>query len=202
MSISPNIKIPCGSKIVIATHNSGKAKEIEELLKPFQIQIYSAKDLNLTEPEETGSTFHENAKIKALSAAKAANMTALADDSGFCIDALNGDPGLYSARWAGPSKDYPMAMRLIHDKLSNHQNWAAYFISVLCIALPNGKTQEFEGRIDGDFIWPPRGDHGHGYDPVFQPVSYDKTFAEMTDAEKNRISHRALAFQKFIKTCF
>lgn len=195
-------KIEHGSKLVVATHNAGKAQEIRSLLSPFQIQTCSAGDLNLAEPEETGSTFNENAKIKAMAATLKSGLPSLADDSGFCINALNGDPGIYSARWAGPNKDYSMAMRTMYDKLQAFEDHSCYFISVLCLAFPDGYSCEFEGRIQGDFIWPARGHHGHGYDPIFQPKGFSVTFAEMTEVEKNKISHRGLAFQQFIKNCF
>lgn len=190
------------SKLVIATHNPGKVKEFSSLLAPFHIKTLSAGDLNLPEPEETGASFHENAKIKALAAATASGITSVADDSGFCIRALNGDPGIYSARWAGPNKDYSHAMQTMYDKIKIQDNWAAWFVCVLCVAWPDGSTHEFEGKINGRFVWPARGNHGHGYDPIFQPDGSQKTFAEMTEAEKNKISHRALAFQQFIKHCF
>lgn len=195
-------KIDHGSKLVVATHNAGKAKEISSLLSPFQIQTYSAKELKLPEPEETGSSFYENAKIKAVAAALQSGLPSLADDSGFCINALNGDPGIYSSRWAGPNKDYAMAMQTMHDKLEEFQDRSCYFVSVLCLAFPDGFTCDFEGRINGQFIWPARGENGHGYDPIFQPDGFSVTFAEMTEAEKNKISHRGLAFQQFIKHCF
>lgn len=195
-------KIEHGSKLVVATHNAGKAQEIRSLLAPFQIQTYSAGDLNLPEPEETGSTFSENAKIKAMAATLKSGLPSLADDSGFCINALNGDPGIYSARWAGPNKDYPMAMRTMYEKLEKFENRSCYFISVLCLAFPDGYSCEFEGKIHGDFIWPARGHNGHGYDPIFQPRGSSLTFAEMTETQKNEISHRGLAFQQFIKNCF
>ncbi|CAI3931497.1 RdgB/HAM1 family non-canonical purine NTP pyrophosphatase [Commensalibacter papalotli (ex Botero et al. 2024)] len=195
-------KIEHGSKLVVATHNAGKAQEIRSLLAPFEIQTYSAGDLNLPEPGETGSSFYENAKIKALAATQKSGLPSLADDSGFCINALNGDPGIYSARWAGPNKDYSMAMRTMYEKLGKSKDRSCYFISVLCLAFHDGVTFEFEGKIDGEFIWPARGQNGHGYDPIFQPKGYSVTFAEMTEKEKNTISHRGLAFQQFIKNCF
>lgn len=195
-------KIIRDTELVLATHNPNKVKEIHQLLSNFSLRIHSAGELNLTEPEETGTTFHENARLKALQASYASNMIALADDSGFCLNGLNGDPGLYSARWAGPHKNYSMAMQKMHDKLQSIPDKSAYFICVLSLAYPNGKTYEFEGKVDGNFIWPPRGQYGHGYDPVFQPLNNPLTFAEMTDSKKNSISHRALAFQKFIQACF
>lgn len=202
MPPSPFPKITPHTNLVLATHNAGKAQEIRHLLSPYTLHIHSAAELQLPEPEETGSTFHENARLKALQASQAANMIALADDSGFCLNGLNGDPGLYSARWAGPDKNYTKAMQTMHDQLKTITDKTAYFICVLSLALPDGNTYEFEGRIDGHFVWPPRGKNGHGYDPVFQPLQHSLTFAEMTENEKNTISHRALAFKKFIQACF
>ncbi|CAI3948422.1 Inosine/xanthosine triphosphate pyrophosphatase [Commensalibacter communis] len=195
-------KLEHGSQLVVATHNSGKAQEISSLLAPFQIKTYSAGALNLPEPEENGSSFHENARIKALAATQGAKLPSLADDSGFCINALNGDPGIFSARWAGPNKDYAMAMRTMYDKLQPFSDHSCYFISVLCLAFPDGYHCEFEGRIEGNFVWPARGQNGHGYDPIFQPKGFSVTFAEMSEGEKNKVSHRGLAFQQFIKNCF
>ncbi|MDI2112054.1 RdgB/HAM1 family non-canonical purine NTP pyrophosphatase [Commensalibacter nepenthis] len=195
-------KLNHNSELVVATYNTGKAKEISSLLAPFKIKTYSARELNLPEPEENGSSFQENARIKALAAAQESKLPSLADDSGFCINALNGDPGIYSARWAGPKKDYVMAMRTMYEKLQFFSDRSCYFISVLCLAYPDGYTCEFEGKIEGEFIWPARGQNGHGYDPIFQPKEFSVTFAEMSEAEKNKISHRGLAFQQFIKNCF
>lgn len=202
MSLSMPPKIKPYTELVVATHNTGKLQEIRSLLEPYTVTVHSAAELNLPEPEETGTSFHENAQLKAIAAAKASGLMALADDSGFCLDGLNGAPGLYSARWAGPDKNYQKAMETMHEKLLPTHNFAAHFTCVLNLALPDGKDFEFEGKIEGEFVWPPRGHHGHGYDPVFQPKNFKTTFAEMTEAEKNKISHRALAFQKFIKACF
>ena len=183
--------------LIVATHNPGKLREFQTLLAPYVKRILSAGELGLVEPEETGVTFTENALLKAR-AAVASGHIALADDSGLCVNALNGDPGLYSARWAGPNKDFPMAMQKIHDALGNMQNRSAYFICVLALVCPDGRTECFEGRIDGDIVWPPRGDKGHGYDPVFRPKGDTRTFAEMPEDEKNTISHRGLAVRKLI----
>lgn len=188
--------------LVIATHNPGKAKEISELLGAYVPEFVTAGDLDLPEPEETGSTFVQNAEIKAIAAAKGSGKIALADDSGLTVTALNGDPGIYSARWAGPEKDFGAAMQKIHDQLGAHSDRSAAFICALTLAYPDGRTQTFEGRIEGDIVWPPRGDKGFGYDPFFVPKGYDVTFAEMEPAAKHEISHRADAFQKLVKAVF
>lgn len=191
-----------GDRLVIASHNKGKVSEIQDLLLPYGIECVSAHDLNLTEAEETGTTFVENAIIKAKSAASESGLYSLADDSGFAVRALNGDPGVYSARWAGPDRDFDMAMRLVHEKLEDHADKSASFICVLALCAPDGNVQTFEGRVDGQMVWPPRGDKGFGYDPVFIAHGHDKTFAEIDPAQKHAVSHRADAFQKFIAACF
>jgi XTP/dITP diphosphohydrolase len=185
-------------RLVIATHNKGKLAEFSNLLQTYFDNIISAGSLNLPEPEETGATFAENAILKAESAARLAGCAALADDSGVCITALNGDPGLFSARWAGPQKNFQYAMQQVHDKLDKATDRSAHFICVLALVLPSGEKALFEGRIDGAITWPPRGTYGHGYDPVFVPEGDTRTFAEITDDEKNCISHRALAVRKLI----
>ncbi|WP_010509170.1 RdgB/HAM1 family non-canonical purine NTP pyrophosphatase [Komagataeibacter europaeus] len=190
-----------GDTLVLATHNRGKIAEFAALLAGYGIRVVSAGELSLPEPEETANSFTGNAAIKAVAAAKAANLPALADDSGFCVAALDGAPGIFSARWAGPQKDYPDAMRRIHDRIGDNPDRSAWFISVLCLAWPDGRTETFEGRIDGHVIWPPHGENGHGYDPIFAPGNGTRSFADMTDAEKNAISHRALAFALFRDTC-
>jgi len=185
------------STLVIASHNEGKVKEIRELLTPFSLKILSAKDVGFDEPEETGKTFAENAELKARHASKHSNFPALADDSGLAIPALGGAPGIYSARWAGPNKDFSVAFSRIQvelKKTTENLSPPAYFICVLCLCMPNGKTHGFEGRIDGKLTFPPRGNRGFGYDPIFIPEGYDKTFAEIDPAEKNQVSHRARAF--------
>ncbi len=188
-------------KLVVASHNPGKVREIAALLQPFEIETISAAALDLDEPEETGTTFAQNAALKALAAARASGLMALADDSGLCVEALDGAPGLFSARWAGESKDFTMAMGRIEDELHKVGAMApdqrrAYFICALCLAWPDGHTELFEGTVDGTMVWPPRGTHGFGYDPVFQPVGYSITFGEMDLQAKHDMSHRAVAFAK------
>jgi XTP/dITP diphosphohydrolase len=189
-------------RLVIASHNAGKVREIANLLVPFAIDIVSAAELNLPEPEETGDTFTANALLKAEEAAQGSGLPALADDSGLAVEALDGAPGLYSARWAGPERDFQRAMALVQEKLGQTPDRRACFISVLALAWPDGHTECFEGRVHGDLIWPPRGDKGFGYDPMFLLDGYDVTFGEMNNDEKQRISHRAVAFQKLIDGCF
>ncbi|MBS0988765.1 RdgB/HAM1 family non-canonical purine NTP pyrophosphatase [Acetobacter okinawensis] len=189
-----------GDRLVLATHNAGKLAEFSTLMAEFGVTVLSAGELNLPEPEETATTFAGNAAIKALAAAKAANLPALADDSGLCVSALGGAPGIYSARWAGPNKDFAAAMARIEEGIGQDER-EAWFVCVLCLAYPDGRTLSFEGRIDGQIVWPPRGDNGHGYDPIFAPENETRSFAEMTDAEKNAISHRARAFAAFRKAC-
>jgi len=189
-----------GDRLVVASHNRGKLREFETLLKPYGLSVVLAGDLGLPEPEETGTTFEENARIKAVAAAEAAKMPALADDSGVVVDALGGDPGVYSARWAGPTKDFRIAMTRIHDELRHKglSGSAAKFVCALCVALPNGEQQTFEGEVHGHLTFPPRGDHGFGYDPIFVADGMDQTFAEIDPARKHAISHRAKAFEKLL----
>lgn len=185
-------------RLVIATHNKGKLREFTQILAPYFASIVSAGELDLDEPEETGASFVENSLIKAAAGVKATGSVTLADDSGLCVNALNGDPGLYSARWAGPDKDFRHAMQRVHDALGNSKDRSAYFIAVLTLATPDGNHHVFEGRVDGTISWPPRGDKGHGYDPVFIPNGETRTFAEMNEGEKNGISHRGRAIQKLL----
>ena len=189
-----------GDKLVLASHNAGKLAEFSAMLKPFGITVISAGELKLPEPEETETTFTGNAALKAQAAAKASGLPALSDDSGLCVAALNGDPGIYSARWAGPDKNFPAAMARIHNDIGTGKR-AAWFICVLCLAFPDGRLHFFEGRTDGQIVWPPRGTNGHGYDPIFAPEGKTLSFAEMTDDEKNALSHRARAFDLFRKAC-
>ncbi|OUR76186.1 non-canonical purine NTP pyrophosphatase, RdgB/HAM1 family [Alphaproteobacteria bacterium 46_93_T64] len=194
-----------GKKLVVASHNQGKVREIGELLADFGVEPISAGELGLPEPVEDGDTFIANAKIKALAAAERSGEISLSDDSGFAVEALNGDPGIYSARWAGPSKDFGIAMKTIQDKLEEAgagDNRRASFICALCLAWPDGHTESFEGRVWGDFTWPAQGEKGFGYDPVFTPEGMDRTFAQMDPAEKHTISHRADAFRQLIDACF
>ncbi len=186
------------SPLIVASHNSGKVREIEALLAPLHIAVKSAGALGLPEPEETGVTFEENAALKARAAALGANMAALSDDSGLVVPALNGDPGVYSARWAGPTKDFNIAMARIaqelHAKGVEPNGTPAYFVSVLALADASGEVQCVRGEVHGTLTFPPRGEHGFGYDPIFIPDGYRETFAEIAAAEKNRISHRSRAF--------
>jgi XTP/dITP diphosphohydrolase len=185
------------SSLVIASHNEGKVEEIREMLDGFGIQVKSAAEAGIDEPEETGATFTENAELKAHNACKQSGLSALADDSGLVVPALDGAPGIYSARWAGPNKDFSVAFNRIQTELGE-KDPAAYFICVLSLALPDGEIQNFEGRVDGKLTFPPRGDKGFGYDPIFIPDGYAITFGEFNPAEKNKISHRARAFAKFV----
>ena len=188
--------------LVIASHNPGKVKEIDDLLKPFGVDVHSAIELNIVEPEETGATFTANAIIKAKAAAQAAHLPALADDSGLTVDALDGAPGIYSARWGGPNKDFNMAMRKIEEKLTADSDRNARFVCVLALAWPDGHTETFEGFVTGSLVWPPLGGLGFGYDPIFLPNGRTETFGEMDQAEKHKISHRAEAFRKLVAACF
>lgn len=189
-------------QIVLATHNAGKVKEMQAILDPFGITVLSAGDLNLTEPEENGQTFIENAKIKALCAAKEANLPALGDDSGLCVHALNNRPGIYSARYNEPKKNgFMYAMEKLNEELGDASDRTAHFACALVIAWPNGETEEFEGRVTGTLQWPVKGTNGFGYDPMFVPDGYDKSFAELPAEIKNKISHRANALKLFTDNC-
>ena len=194
--------------LVIATHNPGKLREIAELIEPFGIDTISAAELGLPEPEETGATFAENAALKALAAATGSGHPALADDSGLAIEALGGAPGIRSARWAGPEKDFAAAMARVERELgataraSGVEDRRAAFVCALCLTYPDGRERAFEGRIEGRLTWPPRGDKGFGYDPMFMAEGYGITFGEMEPAEKHKISHRARAFAKLVRDIF
>jgi XTP/dITP diphosphohydrolase len=200
-------------QLVIATHNPGKLAEMRELLSPHGVTAISATDLDLAEPEETGKSFAANAKIKAVAAATATKLPAFADDSGLVVEALDGAPGIYSARWAGPSKDFNSAMTRIERLLAERgatqpSQRKAHFVSALCVAWPDGHVEEVEARVDGTLVWPPRGDAGFGYDPMFLPDGHDRTFGEMTSIEKHGLpplgkglSHRARAFVKLVERC-
>jgi XTP/dITP diphosphohydrolase len=201
-------------RLVIATHNLGKLAEMRELLAPYGIDATSAGELGLPEPDETGMTFRDNARIKAEAAVKATGLPAFADDSGLAVDALGGEPGIYSARWAGPKKDFHFAMQTIDHKLRERaahtpEQRKASFVSALCVAWPDGHTEDFEARVDGTLVWPPRGDKGFGYDPMFLPDGQTRTFGEMPSEEKHGLpphgkglSHRARAFMKLAEACF
>ncbi len=204
---------PITGRLVIATHNPGKLEELRELLVGYGITAASAADLGLPEPAETGRTFRDNARIKAMAAAKVASLPAFADDSGLAVDALGGEPGIHSARWAGPDKDFRLAMNEIQTRLMAKGAKApgerrAHFVSALCVAWPDGHVEEFEGRVDGTLVWPPRGDLGFGYDPLFRPDGHALTFGEMSSEDKHGLppkgkglSHRARAFLQLAEAC-
>ncbi len=187
-----------GARLVIASHNPGKVREIRELVLPFGVDVVSAAELGLPEPEETGDTFAANAALKAHAAARAAQLPALADDSGLAVTALNGEPGIYSARWAGPSKDFSYAMQRVQDALGGQTDRRAAFLCALAVAWPDGALCGYEGRVDGTLVWPPRGERGFGYDAMFLPDGGSLTFGEMEPAAKHAISHRAIAFRKLV----
>jgi len=189
-------------ELVIASHNPGKVREIGELLAPFGANVISAGDLNLPEPDETGDTFVANAELKALASMQGSNLAALADDSGLCVNALGGDPGLNSARWAGPSKDFNIAMAAVHYKLRDFNDKSAYFVCVLALAWPDGHVETFQGQITGQIVEPARGLNGFGYDAIFIPDGYDITFGEFEAEAKAAIAHRAVAFDQLVKACF
>lgn len=195
-------------RLVVATHNRGKAGEIRSMLAPFGVEIVSAADLGLPAPDETGTTFEDNATLKALAAARASGLPSLADDSGLSVHALDHQPGVYTADWEGPTRDAMVGMRRIQDELAARQvpqtdvARIATFHCVLALAWPDEHVELFHGTLDGAIVWPPRGTGGHGYDPCFQPVGETRTTAEMSDAEKNAISHRGRAFRMMVEACF
>lgn len=205
-----------GQKLVLATHNSGKLGEFRDLMLPFGIDVASAGELGLAEPEETGSTFEENAYIKAHAAALATGLTALSDDSGLCVDALSGSPGVYTADWAiqpDGSRNWQLAMAKVEDALqaaeaNDSASRTGRFVAVLCLCTPDGTAQYFRGEAEGHLVWPPRGTDGFGYDPAFQPLGHERTFGEMSAAQKHgwrpgmesALSHRARAFQLFARS--
>jgi XTP/dITP diphosphohydrolase len=194
-------------KIVIATHNKGKLEEFASLLKPHGVEAVSAGALGLPEPAETEHTFAGNARIKALSAMKASGLIAVSDDSGLCVEALGGEPGVHTADWAGPDRDWNRAMRLVEEKLAakdanTPETRRASFACTLCVIWPDGEERIYEGRAEGTLVWPPRGVLGHGYDPMFMPDGETRTFAEMDPQEKNLISHRARALEKLVRDLF
>jgi XTP/dITP diphosphohydrolase len=200
-------------RLVIATHNPGKLAEMRELLAPHRVEAVSAGELGLSEPDETGDSFRANARVKAVAAAKAAQLPAFADDSGLAVDALDGAPGIFSARWAGPSKDFTIAMTRIERLLQERgatppEKRKAHFVSALCVAWPDYHLEVVEARADGTLVWPPRGGAGFGYDPMFMPDGFERTFGEMTSIEKHGLpplglglSHRARAFVKLAEIC-
>jgi XTP/dITP diphosphohydrolase len=187
-------------RLVIASHNRGKVEEISALLAPFAIDTVCAGALGIAEPEETGDSFEANAALKAKAATEASGLPAIADDSGLVVPALNGAPGIYSARWAGSAKDFGVAMERVHHNLGDRDR-AARFVAVLALAWPDGDLELFRGEVAGKLVWPPRGDRGFGYDPIFVPDGGSQTFGEMEPAEKHKISHRACAFAKLVEGC-
>ena len=195
-------------QLVIASHNAGKVREIGDLLEPLGISASAASDLNLPEPEETGTTYTANAALKARAAANATGLPALADDSGFAVSALGGAPGVYSARWAGPGKDFAIAMARVRDEVTALEradasiDRAAAFICALALAWPDGHIEVFEGSVTGQMVWPPRGSRGFGYDPMFQATGMTETFGECDPVFKHTISHRAVAFKAMLNACF
>jgi XTP/dITP diphosphohydrolase len=204
-------KLRRGDRLVLATHNAGKLKEFQELFAPFGLELISAGDLGLPEPEENGTTFAENARTKAHASAKGANMLALSDDSGISVDALDGQPGVYTADWAGVPRNFTNAMQRVQDELlakgaTTPEQRTAAFNATLCLAHPDGRDVLYVGKCEGILIWPPRGTQGHGYDPMFQPNGYDITFGEMSPEQKHSwapgeegLSHRARAFAQFVE---
>lgn len=209
--MSQTLRLREGDRLVLASHNAGKLREFQELFEPFGLEIVSAGELDLPEPDETGTTFAENARIKAHAAASASGMLALSDDSGLCVDALGGKPGVYTANWAGPNKDFTHGMKRVEDALqaanaTTPSQRRGSFNATLCLAHPDGRDWLFEGKVDGTLVWPPRGDIGFGFDPVFMPDGYDITFGQMPSAMKHSwapgemgLSHRARAFAKFVE---
>jgi XTP/dITP diphosphohydrolase len=209
------LRLRPGDRLVIATHNAGKLAEFRALLASFDLDLVSAGELGLPEPEETGTTFIENARLKAHAAAAGSGLPALADDSGLCVDALGGDPGVYTANWAGSAsnggRDYTIGMRRVEDSLqaagaATPAQRRGSFNATLCLAFPDGREAIFEGRVEGTMVWPPRGGKGFGFDPVFMPDGYDQTFGEMPSEAKHSwapgktgLSHRARAFAKFVE---
>lgn len=195
-------KLQRGARLVLASHNAGKLAEVVELVRPFGFDVVAAGALGLAEPQEDALDFAGNARIKALAAARASGLAALADNSGFCVAALNGAPGVHSARWAGPSKDFAPAMARVNALLGDAADSRAWFIAALCLAWPDGDTATFLGRVDGEVVWPPRGDNGFGYDPIFLPAGASGTFGELRSEEKRALSHRARAFAQVRAACF
>jgi XTP/dITP diphosphohydrolase len=204
---------PITGRMVIATHNAGKLAEMRDLLSAYGVEAISAGELGLPEPEETGKTFDANARIKAVAAAQSSGLTAFADDSGLVVDALDGEPGIQSARWAGPERDFGHAMEKVHAMLTERgakapERRRAHFVSALCVAWPDGHVETFEARVNGTVVWPPRGTKGFGYDPIFLPDGHTRTFGEMSAEEKHGLpphgrglSHRARAFLKLAEAC-
>ena len=196
-----------GEKVLIATHNKGKLEEFREIFAPFHVTVVSAGELGLAEPAETENSFEGNARIKAQAAMKASGLITIADDSGLCVDALEGAPGVYTADWAGPGRDWMMAMRTVEEKLqakgaTQPSQRTASFMATLCVLWPDGEERFYVGKVPGHLSWPPRGTFGHGYDPVFVPEGETVTYGEMSHEKKNTLSHRARAVEKLVKDLF
>jgi XTP/dITP diphosphohydrolase len=191
-----------GSKLVLASHNRGKLTEIASLVEPLEVELVSAVQLGLAEPEETAPDFYGNARLKAEAAAAASGLPSLADDSGFCVAALGGAPGVLSARWAGPEKDFAGAMARVAHACEGQTETRAWFVCVLALAWPDGETASFLGRVEGNMVWPPRGTYGFGYDPMFVPLGGLLTFGEMPPEDKHAISHRARAMAQLMRVWF
>ena len=199
-----------GGRLIIASHNTGKVREIGDLLRPYAVEVVGAAELGLPESEETGDTFVANAALKAQAAVAAGDLPAIADDSGLVVPALNGAPGIQSARWAGPERNFDLAMTKLAEALEPHVDWSASFTCTLALAWPDGHLETFSGRVDGRLVWPPRGTHGFGYDPMFIPdpaviangADHGLTFGELAPGHKHAISHRANAFRKLVATSF
>jgi XTP/dITP diphosphohydrolase len=203
MSLS---RLTKGTRLVVASHNKGKLVEIDDLVRPYGLETVSAGALNISEPDETETTFIGNARLKALHSARASGLPALSDDSGLEVHALGGEPGVYTANWAGPGRDFSLAMQRVADLLTAKQAWGppqptANFVSCLCLAWPDGTTQEFVGKVYGHLVWPARGSRGFGYDPMFVPDGAVETYGEMEPAKKHATSHRARAFEQFVAAC-
>lgn len=200
-------KLARGQRLVVASHNPGKIREIGDLIRPFGVEAVSAGTLGVSEPEETETTFAGNARLKALHSANATGLAALSDDSGLEVEVLSGAPGIYSARWAGPTKDFKLAMEKVQQACAEKNAWTsdgprANFTAALCVAWPDGTTRVFEGKVHGHLVWPPRGGKGFGYDPMFLADGETETFGEMEPDKKHAISHRARAFKLFVEACF
>ena len=191
-----------GGRLVVASHNLGKVREIDDLLRPFDVEPVSAGELGLPEPVEDGLTFEANAILKAEAAANQSGLPALSDDSGLAVTALDGAPGIFSARWGGPEKDFQHAMQRVQEEIGENPDRSAQFVCALALAWPDGHVETFLGSVDGTLVWPPQGDRGFGYDPMFMPLGGDETFSEMDQVHKHAISHRADAFRKLVTACF
>jgi XTP/dITP diphosphohydrolase len=195
-------RVARGSRLVVASHNPGKLRELSQMLAEHRVEVVSAGALGLPEPAETAPDFAGNARLKALAAATASGLPALADDSGFCVAALDGAPGVQSARWAGPDRDFAAAMARVHRAAGEAADRGAWFVCALCLAWPEGHAETFEGRVDGQCVWPPRGERGFGYDPMFVPAGSTRTYGELDEADKHATSHRARAFALLLAACF